>query len=1164
MANRTVSVLLQAEIGQYVSGMTKAAAATKGLGETAETTSTRANKGFDLAGRGAQLFGLAAAGALVGIISKSMEFEKSMSGVQAATQASAGTMGELRDAAIKAGADTQYSATEAADAITEMAKAGVSTSDIMKGGLTGALNLAAAGQLDVAEAAGIASTAMTQFGLSGEQLPHVADLLAAGAGKAMGSVEDMGQALNQAGLLAASAGVSIEETTGTLAAFASAGLVGSDAGTSFKTMLQALQNPSAESSALMQQLGINAYDASGNFIGLAGLAEQLKTRLGGLTQAQRDQALAQIFGTDASRAATVLYREGAAGIEEWTRKVNDAGYAQRQAAQLTDNLSGDLERLGGSFDTLLITIGQGVQGPLRLLAQGLGGLLDVATSAIDVFSGLPGPVQAAVLAFVGWAALGNPIQDMLGKIMDKLGPVKDALSSGWDAVTSAWSAAADEGGGLADKITEVGKVGLEAAGGGLKSLAKAVGPELGMALAAATVGYLIEGFQSLASASDEAKAAAVGLADALTLTDQAADQKAVRSAIENVDGLVEILDKAGISSQVAIAGLLGESDAQDRVTAALQRYMGTLDPRRGETTAEDVRKAKQAYEELAGSYGNAAGSARYFADSASAAGGSTASASGAAAAAAPVVSDFSAKMEAVAAAASDAKRETDQFKLSLDILTGAHITLAQAESSLYAALAEATGAMDNLSGSVLNGAGQLDVQSAAGRRAQDVLFGVRDAGNEYISTLIQQGGTTEDVMAADQQLRESFIRSAGQMGISADAANTLADQILGIPSDRNTRITADVSQARGALDGVIRDYNGRTIAFMLNPNASVSVQGGLATGGLVSGPGTGTSDSIVVAVSNGEFVVNAAATRQNLALLKAINSGLTGHAVPATQGEPPIDPGGFLLPGFAAGGLIDWSDLMSHMGVRGNVDDKAARTAMHNAITKLAQAFAGGGIGPANYQSALAWARTQVGKPYIWGGVGPAGYDCSGFQSAITNVIHGKAPNSRVGATASFPWPGFAAGLGGYYSIGAFKGNPGHMAGTLLNVNVESRGGTGVVVGGSARGANAGMFNIRAHMAMANGGVIGEPVFGLGARSGNSYSFAERGPEVVLPTSREVSGRDYGGRGCAGFRGSAGHGDTAGIVVKDGGQLVVRDEEAISRAARSGTRRALAAAGLRR
>jgi TP901 family phage tail tape measure protein len=72
----------------------------------------------------------------------------------------------------------------------------------MGGGLKGALSLAAAGQIDVAEAAGIASTAMTQFSLAGKDLPHVADLLAAGAGKAMGSVDDLGQALNQAGLVA--------------------------------------------------------------------------------------------------------------------------------------------------------------------------------------------------------------------------------------------------------------------------------------------------------------------------------------------------------------------------------------------------------------------------------------------------------------------------------------------------------------------------------------------------------------------------------------------------------------------------------------------------------------------------------------------------------------------------------------------------------------------------------------------------------------------------------------------------------------------------------------------------------------------------------------------------------------------------------------------------
>jgi hypothetical protein len=156
VANRTVSVALKAEIGQYVAGMTQASAATKGLGESAKASQAQASKHFDLAGKGALIMGGAIVAGLGLAVSKSMEFEKSMSAVAAATQATGGTLESLRAAAIKAGADTAYSATEAADAITEMAKAGVSAKDIMGGGLTGALSLAAAGQIDVADAAGIA------------------------------------------------------------------------------------------------------------------------------------------------------------------------------------------------------------------------------------------------------------------------------------------------------------------------------------------------------------------------------------------------------------------------------------------------------------------------------------------------------------------------------------------------------------------------------------------------------------------------------------------------------------------------------------------------------------------------------------------------------------------------------------------------------------------------------------------------------------------------------------------------------------------------------------------------------------------------------------------------------------------------------------------------
>jgi TP901 family phage tail tape measure protein len=179
--------------------------------------------------------GLAIVAGLGMAISKSMDFEAAMSGAAAATGLSGKALDALQETAIRAGASTQYSATEAADAITAMGKAGISAADIMGGGLTGALNLAAAGQLGVADAAEIAATAMTQFSLRGSDLPHVADLLAAGAGKAQGSVQDLALALNYVGPVAAGLGVSIEETTGAdSGARRPMGIIGERAGTGLR------------------------------------------------------------------------------------------------------------------------------------------------------------------------------------------------------------------------------------------------------------------------------------------------------------------------------------------------------------------------------------------------------------------------------------------------------------------------------------------------------------------------------------------------------------------------------------------------------------------------------------------------------------------------------------------------------------------------------------------------------------------------------------------------------------------------------------------------------------------------------------------------------------------------------------------------------------------
>jgi TP901 family phage tail tape measure protein len=357
-----------------------------------------------------QAFGLQAltvAGAvtaLIGVFKSAadvvVQFDKALSSIRALGGEYADNIDALGEAAKTAGINFGFTATESLGAVEALAKAGVSTADILGGALTGALTLAAAGNLDVATAAETASKAMTQFGLSGKDIPKLADLLAAGAATATGDVTDFAQALNQAGLVASQAGIPIEETVGALTAFAAAGLLGSDAGTSFRTMLLRLQNPSKESAKEMERLGINAFNAQGEFIGLEKLAGQLQTQLAGLTQEQRSAALAQIFGSDAVRAANVLYTQGAEGIAKYNDQVNQSGFASRVAAEQTNNLSGDLDRATAAWQALVLGVEDGsgiIATSIRTAVQAMTGLLLLLSESDDALGKSIGTGQGSAL-----------------------------------------------------------------------------------------------------------------------------------------------------------------------------------------------------------------------------------------------------------------------------------------------------------------------------------------------------------------------------------------------------------------------------------------------------------------------------------------------------------------------------------------------------------------------------------------------------------------------------------------------------------------------------------------------------------------------------------------------------------------------------------------------
>ncbi|MFK4763138.1 phage tail tape measure protein, partial [Microbacterium sp. ZW T5_45] len=141
-------------------------------------------------------------------------------------------------------------------------------------------------------------------------------------------------------------------------------------------MLQRLTPQSKEAADKFKELGISAYDANGQFVGLANFSGQLKERMKDLTPEARNAAMAVMFGSDAVRGANVLYSEGEKGMLAWIKRLNEQGYATETARTRLDNLKGDWEAFTGALDTAFIVMGDGVDGPLREFVQGLTGLVD--------------------------------------------------------------------------------------------------------------------------------------------------------------------------------------------------------------------------------------------------------------------------------------------------------------------------------------------------------------------------------------------------------------------------------------------------------------------------------------------------------------------------------------------------------------------------------------------------------------------------------------------------------------------------------------------------------------------------------------------------------------------------------------------------------------------
>lgn len=401
-ANNTKLVVATEEtLALAVAQETEAAAALASARANAANASSFSQLSRGAGGAGLQLFGLrgatlAASGAFLAGTAAVVGFSKAVQSAAAletelnvfrvTAGATADEMDRVSASAKQLGRDITLpgvTAGNAATAMTELAKAGLSVQDSLDGA-RGTLQLATAAQIDVKDSTNLVASALNSFELAGTDAVKVADLLTGAAKSSQGEITDMGTALSQAAAVSNQFGVSIEDTVTLLTQLAQAGLAGGRAGTSLRVAFLRLVNPPAEAAKALKELNVQIRDAEGDL--RPEIFTDIARALQGYSKAQRDAKLATIFGSDAIRAAGIIGNKGADAFERTRDAVTEAGLAQQIAGARTQGFEGDVENLSNQMEALGVTVGNVAKGPVGALVRALGaatGAVNDTTAAAD-------------------------------------------------------------------------------------------------------------------------------------------------------------------------------------------------------------------------------------------------------------------------------------------------------------------------------------------------------------------------------------------------------------------------------------------------------------------------------------------------------------------------------------------------------------------------------------------------------------------------------------------------------------------------------------------------------------------------------------------------------------------------------------------------------------
>lgn len=769
ISDRQVKIVIAADVAQAIRGMREVEQGLGRVGEQGEQASSQASgfgekikEAFASAGVVGGIAGVAAA---IGFtIKQGVAFEDNLNSLKAVSGATADQMAAVSARARELGSDIDLPATsagDAAEAMLELAKGGLTVSESMSAA-RGTLLLAAAAGITGAEAAEIQANALNAFSLSADDANHVADVLANTANQASGEITDFAAGLAQSASVAHAFGIGIEDSATVLGLFANAGIKGSDAGTSFKTMLTALASPTKQQAQALETLNLQVYDAEGNFVGMKSVTEQLAAAHGTLTQEQYNSAASTAFGADAIRGANILAEGGVAAWDNMASAVGRAGGAQEVAAARTEGLSGAFGKFMSAVEDLALTLysqfSPALQDVTGFATTLVGGLSDL----VGWFSDLPGPIQAVSLALLAVVALRGPLGALWVSIRagatGAMLAVKGELLAVQMQMRSVQLSAAATGTSMGVMGASMRVAGVAALGFGNTLKAAFLSNPIGLVLVAATtaLSFFVGATDDAAGATDAFSAAVDGNTGALT---ENARTVIARAAAES--GAAAAYKAAGGNVADYTAALAGNTEKQDLVRKTLT------------DAANAAREAGISYDLAAvgaDGMGTATGeSVAVLGEQA----GAFDSANSAAA-------QFEADLAGVNAAQETGKLAAEGAGTAIEgegekaaAATDPMESLKSATEALGSAAQVADAAVQFLALSLDAASGGAISQEAAWRASEAALRGIKSAASDYASA--QDGITESGLKVAAAQAKVDEVTQ--KLGLSQEEGGTTADDL---------------------------------------------------------------------------------------------------------------------------------------------------------------------------------------------------------------------------------------------------------------------------------------------------------------------------------------------------------------------------------------------------